>query len=124
MAINATKMCCFVNYKSREIAATEACKETLWLKGFILELGHTLQEFVLHCDSQSAILLSKNSSLHFRSKFIDVRYHWIRDVLKVKELLLKKVHTDKNSSDMMTKSLPKGKSEFCMNASEMTYFSN
>lgn len=59
----------------------------------------------MHCDSQSAIHMSKNSSFHSKSKRIDVRYHWIRDVLKAKQLRFEKIHTDDNSSDMMTKYL-------------------
>ncbi|CAL2270427.1 unnamed protein product [Prunus armeniaca] len=65
---------------------------------------------------QSAIHMSKNPSFHSRSKHIDVRYHWIRDVLESKQLQLEKIHTYDNSSDMMTKSLPKDKYEFCRGA--------
>ena len=66
------------------IAIIEACKELLWLKKFLQELGLKQERYVLHCDSQSAIHLSKNSSFHLRSKHIDVRYHWIHDVLNDK----------------------------------------
>ncbi|BBH05263.1 hypothetical protein Prudu_016603 [Prunus dulcis] len=52
---------------------------------------------------------SKIRVFHSRSKHIDVRYHWISDVLESKQLQLEKIHTDDNSSDMMTKSLPKEK---------------
>ncbi|CAA0823428.1 Uncharacterized mitochondrial protein AtMg00300 [Striga hermonthica] len=62
-------------------------------------------------DSQSAIHLSKNSSFHSRSKHIEVRYHWIRNVLESKQLHLAKVHTSENGADMMTKTLPKEKLE-------------
>ena len=95
------------------IAATEACKETLWLKKFLQELGMKQERYELYCDSQSAIHLCKNSTFHSRSKHIDVRYHWIRDVLDSKELVIEKIHTDHNVADMMTKSLPKEKFEFC-----------
>ena len=61
----------------------------------------------------SVIYLFKKSTYHSRSKHIDVRYHWIHDVLEMKELQLKKVHTNDNSSDMLTKSLPKEKLEVC-----------
>jgi hypothetical protein len=98
------------------IATTEACKEMLWMKQFLHELGQEQQKYVVHCDSQSAIHLSKNSSFHSRSKHIDVRYHWIRDMLDSKQLQLEKIHTDDNCSDMMTKSLPKDKYEFCRRA--------
>ena len=89
------------------IAITEACKELSWLKKFLQELGLKQERYVLHCDSQGAIHLSKNSSFHSRSKHIDVRYHWIRDVLNDKLLQLEKVHIDENTSDMLTKALTK-----------------
>ena len=99
--------------KAEFIAATEACKELLWMKKFIQELGISQERYVLFCDSQSAIHLGKNSTFHARSKHIDVRYHWIRDVLNSKLLELEKIHTDDNSSDMLTKSLPREKLETC-----------
>ncbi|CAL1383495.1 unnamed protein product [Linum trigynum] len=76
------------------IAVTEACKEMLWLKKFLQELGIKQERYVLYCDSQSAIHLCKNPTFHSRSKHIDVQYHWIRDVLEEKLLELNKVHTD------------------------------
>ncbi|MCI06930.1 putative gag/pol polyprotein [Trifolium medium] len=60
------------------IAITEACKEILWMKRFLHELGQEQHKYVVHCVSQSAIQLSNNSSFHSRSKHIDVRYHYIR----------------------------------------------
>jgi transposase InsO family protein len=101
------------------IAATEACKEMLWMKRFLQELGQEQEKYVLHCDSQSAIHLCKNSSFHSRSKHIDVRYHWIREVLENRQLWLEKIHTDDNGSDMMTKTLPKHKHESCRSSAGM-----
>ncbi|CAH9086863.1 unnamed protein product [Cuscuta epithymum] len=85
------------------IAITEACKELLWLKKFLRELSFVQDKYLLFCDSQSAIHLGKNPTFHSRSKHIDVRYHWIRDVLDARQLELVKVHTDDNGADMMTK---------------------
>lgn len=47
------------------------------------------------------------------SKHIDVRYHWVRDILDAKSLELVKIHTDKNVSDMLTKVVNKVKHLFC-----------
>ena len=69
--------------------------------------------YTVYYNSQSTTHLSKNSTYHSRSKHIDVRYHWIRDVLEMKELQLEKVHTNDNGSDILTKSLPKEKLEAC-----------
>ncbi|CAL5417495.1 unnamed protein product [Camellia sinensis] len=95
------------------IAAAEAGKEMLWLKRFLQELGLKQEKFTVHCDSQSAIDLSKNSMYHSRTKHIDVRYHWIREVMDKQLLELIKIHTDMNPSDMMTKGVTRDKLEVC-----------
>ena len=92
------------------------------MKKFVHELGFTQEKYVLYCDSQSAIHLGKNSTFHARSKHIDVRYHWIRDVLEAKLLELEKIHTNDNGADMLTKALPRGKFEACCLTSGMEAF--
>ena len=89
------------------IEATEANKELLWLKKFVNELRFDQEKYVLFCDNQSAIHLSKNASFHSRSKHIDVHYHWIRDVLNSKQMQLEKVHTNDNMADMLTEVVTK-----------------
>ena len=101
------------------IAAVDAGKEVLWMKNFLQELGMKQEKYVLFCDSQSAIHLAKNSSYHSRTKHIDVRYHWIRDVVSSKLLKLEKIHTDDNGSDMMTKILPNEKLQACCKVAGM-----
>ncbi|RVW54023.1 Aromatic aminotransferase ISS1 [Vitis vinifera] len=93
------------------IVVAEACKELLWMKRFIHELRFKQQCYMVYCDNQSAIHLSKNSTFHARSKHIDVRYHWMRDALNDNLFELEKIHTDHNDSDMLTKSLPREKLE-------------
>ena len=95
------------------IAATEACKELLWLKMLIGEIGFKQDMYVLFCDNQSTIHRSKNSSFYSRSKLIDVRYHWIRDVLNSKILEFAKIHTNDNGADMLTKLVTREKLEIC-----------
>lgn len=103
------------------IAITEACKEMLWMKRFLIELGINQNQYIVYCDSQSAIHLSKNSSFHYKSKHIDIRYHWIRNILDEKLLQLEKIHTDRNGSDMLTKALPTEKQVFCQKVAGMDF---
>lgn len=77
------------------------------------ELGLKQEMYVLFCDNQSVIRLSKNPTFHSRSKHIDVGYHWICNVLEEKLLQLEKIHIDDNGSDVMTKTLPKEKHDLC-----------
>jgi hypothetical protein len=54
------------------------------MKRFLLELGVKQDEYVVFCDSQSAIDLSKNATYHSRTKHIDVSYHWLCEVIDKK----------------------------------------
>ena len=74
-------------------------------------MGLKQEKYVVYSDSQSVIHLSKNSTFHSSSKHINVRYHWIHDMLESKQLYLKKIHTSENGSDMLTKCFPKKKIE-------------
>ena len=60
----------------------------------------------LHCDSQSAIQLARNPVYHSKTKHVDVKYHFIREMLEDKQIQLVKVHTTENPADLLTKGLP------------------
>lgn len=88
------------------VAASEACKAVVWLGRLVADLGIKVEMLELHCDSQSAIQLAKNLVFHAKTKHIDVKYHFIREVLEDKQLHLVKVHTKENHVDLLTKGLP------------------
>ena len=99
--------------ETKYIAITKGCKESLWMIKFLEEMGLQQEKYVVYSDSHSVIHLSKNLTFNSRSKHIDVRCQWIRDLLKLKKLYLKKIHTSENGSSMLTKGLPKEKLEAC-----------
>ena len=80
-------------------------KKRVWLARLVRDLDIIGQILVLHCDSQSAIALAKNLVFHAMKKHIEVRYHFIRDVLADKCIELVKIHTDDNPADALMKSL-------------------
>lgn len=102
------------------IAATEAMKETIWLRGLLNEPEVLEGEVVLYCDNQGAIQLCKNSVYHERTKHVDVRFHFIREVVSSGMVKLEKVHTDDNPADMATKVVPLHKFRHCLNLLQMT----
>lgn len=59
----------------------------------------------IFCDSSSAIELSKNPVLHGRSKHIDVRFHFLRDLTKDGVVKLVHCHTHEQIANIMTKPL-------------------
>ena len=65
------------------IATSMAYCEAVWLRKLFSELlGHVLDTIVIPCDNQSEIRLSENLVFHDRSKHIDIRYHFIRDMVQ------------------------------------------
>ena len=96
------------------MAVAEGVKEALWLKGLLDNLGMKQEHVKLRCDSQSAIHLAKNQVHHARTKHIDVRYHFVRHVVKEGSISLTKVHTDENPTDMLTKVVTGGKFQHCL----------
>ena len=60
---------------------------------------------IIRCDSSSAIKLLKNPVMHGRSKHIDVRFHFLRELTKAGTVELVHCGTQEQLADMMTKPL-------------------
>ena len=57
----------------------------------------------INCDSMSAMYLAKKQMYHARMKQMDVRFHFVREILEESDIELLKVHTKENPVDMLTK---------------------
>ncbi|GKC23544.1 retrotransposon protein, putative, ty1-copia subclass [Tanacetum coccineum] len=90
------------------------CEEAIWLRGLLEELGVVLNTVAVNCDNQCAIHLSRNHVFHERTKHINVRYHFIREVLEAKTVKVLKVGTEHNVADALTKVVPGRKLQHCL----------
>ncbi|PON80582.1 hypothetical protein PanWU01x14_001380, partial [Parasponia andersonii] len=54
------------------IAATQACKEVIWIQRLLEELGHKQEKISLFCDSQSVSHIARNPAFHSKTKHIGV----------------------------------------------------
>ncbi|CAL8992131.1 unnamed protein product, partial [Prunus brigantina] len=70
------------------MAVTEAIKEAIWLQGLLDDLGVQQDHVDVHCDNQSAIYLAKNQVHHAHTKHIDVRFHFVREIIEEGDILL------------------------------------
>lgn len=95
--------------ESEYMSLTEAVKEVVWLKGLLKEFGYDQKSVEIFCDSQSAIALSKNNVHHERTKHIDVKCHFIREIIASGDIDVVKISTEKNPADIFTKTLPVSK---------------
>ncbi|KAG8499730.1 hypothetical protein CXB51_006318 [Gossypium anomalum] len=69
----------------------------------------------VYCDSQNAIHLVKNQVYHARTKHIDERFHFVREIIDEGKIHLQKIKTADNPADMMTKVVTTTKFEHCSN---------
>ena len=70
--------------------------------------------------SVTTVHLSKHQVFHERSKHIDVRLHYIREIVQSDKVSLTKIASSKNSADMLTKPLPSVKFVLCKDLTEVT----
>ena len=96
------------------MAITEATKESIWLRELVGELHSCQGATIVYCDSQSAIHLTKDSMHHERTKHIDVRYHFVRDIVAQGKIIVHKISTEDNPANMLTKTLPTAKFKKCL----------
>jgi len=59
----------------------------------------------LYCDNLSAINISKNPIQLSRTKHIDIRHHFIRDLVEEKIVTLEEVDTEEQLTYIFTKAL-------------------
>eukprot|EP00253_Pinus_taeda_P022370 PITA_22370 len=95
------------------MAATHARKEEIWLQRLCSSMGLVQGAIRIDCDGQSAIFLEKNPAYHSKTKHIDVQYHFVRDMIEDKKVLLVKVDTLKNTAVALTKSMTSEKFSWC-----------
>eukprot|EP00253_Pinus_taeda_P031041 PITA_31041 len=95
------------------MVATHARKEAVWLQRLCSSMGLVQGAISIDCDNQSAIFLVNNPIYHSKKKHIDVQYHFVRDMIKDKKVLLVKVDTLKNNVDALTKPVSCKKFSWC-----------
>jgi hypothetical protein len=95
------------------MAATHASKKAVWLQRLCSGIGLVQQAMRLDCDSESEIFLEKNHAYHSKTNHIDVQYHFVRDMVEGKKVLLENVDTLKNVADSLTKSVNTEKFSWC-----------
>ena len=66
------------------IAAGSCCTKLLWMKQMLADYGIVHDILTVFCDNTSAINISKNLVQHSSTKHIDIRHHFIRDLVESK----------------------------------------
>ncbi|CAI7876154.1 unnamed protein product, partial [Closterium sp. NIES-54] len=92
--------------ESEYISMCQCIQEGVWLKHLFGEFGHEFDGGVpMFVDNQSAIALAQNACLHGRTKHMQVRWHFIREMVASGDVILRWCPTNRQAADILTKPL-------------------
>ena len=97
--------------EAKYIATGNCCSYLFWIKKLLSDYGIIQDTMVVYCDNSSAINISKNSVQYSKTKHIEIRYHFIRDLVERKIVALEYIPTERQNADIFTKSLDRSKFE-------------
>ena len=88
------------------VASTSCACQAIWIRRMLDELLiKQNQPTKIYCDNTSTIKLSKNTVLHGRSKHIDVKYYFLRDLYNDGTIDLMHCKSEDQIADIFTKAL-------------------
>ena len=76
------------------IAASEAAKEAVWLKNFLLDLGvvpSAQSAITLYCDNGGVVANAKKPRSPKRGKHIERKYHIIREIVSRGDMVVSQI---------------------------------
>jgi hypothetical protein len=87
--------------------------EAIWLRKLLTGLFDLeMEATMILCDNQSCIKMTENPVFHDKSKHIEIRYHYIHDMVQRGAVKLQYVGTDEQVADVLTKPLSRVKFEY------------
>lgn len=94
------------------IALSCAVKEGLWLTNLLRELDVDSIPLIIMEDNIPCIRYAEEPRSHQRMKHLDIKYMFIRDLIKKRELKLKFLASKEQPADAFTKGLPKSQHRY------------
>nr|GEV48927.1 retrovirus-related Pol polyprotein from transposon TNT 1-94 [Tanacetum cinerariifolium] len=101
-----------VLYGLKQAPRACCCAQVLWMRTQLTDYDFFYNKVPIYCDSKSAIAISCNPVHHTRTKYIDVRCHFIKGHVEEGIIELYFVGTEYQLADLFTKSLPEARFKF------------
>jgi hypothetical protein len=86
------------------------------MKQLLADYRFSQGKMIVNCDNTNAINISKNLAQHLRTKHIDIRHHFIRDLVGTQVLSLEFMPIEHQLADLFTKPLYGSRFEYLRNA--------
>jgi len=95
------------------MSLSDTTRQLVWIHSLMGELRMPITYIPLCGDNQGAIFNATNAVTEKRTKHMDIRFHYIREVVEQGKVRLYFVKTDDNPADMLTKNLARDKFLHC-----------
>ena len=82
------------------------------MQKLFLDYGIRQEHLTIYCDNTSVINIFKNPVQHSQTKHIEIRHHFIKELVKDGTLTLEFIHTDDQKADLFTKTVDSKRFEF------------
>ncbi|GKB76630.1 hypothetical protein Tco_0943525, partial [Tanacetum coccineum] len=89
--------------EAKYVSVGKAFQLELWMKQALVDYGIRLDDIPMMRDNKGAIDLSKNPVQHSRTKHIEICHHFLRDNVQKGNISIKKVPSEDNITDILTK---------------------
>jgi hypothetical protein len=94
--------------KAKYIALSVAVREAVWVCKILIDLfDHELDPTTIHYDNHSCVKISENPMFQEKSKHIEIKYHYIRDMVQINIVHVQYLSTHEQIADIFTKPLAK-----------------
>ena len=90
------------------VATSEAAKEAIWLRKFLMELGviaKAIDPMILYSDNSGAIAQAKEPRNHRKGKHIERKYHLVREIVQRGDIIVENIASEDNLAYPFTKTL-------------------
>ena len=88
------------------VACSAAMQDAVWLRSFLQHLEIvkiTLEPVTIFCDNTVALVVAKDPKYHGKTKHIKKRYHYKKDAIIEKDVVLKHIFTSNKVTNPFTK---------------------
>ena len=94
------------------VGATEVCKEVMWLRHLLKEIGYAQSATAFYEDNAACVKMAENQLVSGRNKHMELKMHFIRERVEEGAVKLIQISTSVQRADLFTKNLCRPLFEF------------
>lgn len=89
------------------VSLSSSVCEAIWLRGLLKELNQVVNKpTIIYEDNQGCIVTATSGKESHKLKHVDIRYHFLRNVIERGDVKVVYISTNEQIADIMTKALP------------------